>query len=77
MAACSSIWLQPVAFFEQHKSICSMHVHCAQWAVASSQRLKKCNCLCRGLHFLAIQEMEDSEKCSGMWLLIQRPLPDY
>ena len=54
-----------------------LHLQSLACPCQASLSLKQWPCVSRGLHFLAIQEMEDSEKCSGMWLLIQRPLPDY
>ena len=30
---------------------------------------------CRGLHFFAIMESEDSEQCAGFWLLREREAP--
>ena len=31
----------------------------------------------RGLHFMAIQEQEESEQWNGIWLLLDQPLPDF
>ena len=28
-----------------------------------------------GIHFLAIQDDPDAETCAGLWLLLDRPLP--
>lgn len=44
------------------------------------RRSAGCNCPlpwhCSGLHFLAVMPDEESEVCSGLWLLLDRKPPN-